>query len=98
VPGNVVADMWQTYAAGAETTGRKADRSKFKVARAMFLADTTSKALRRLLQLIEETGPFGTLILMSYDWDDKTSWLRSMELFSRELMPALNKAVGSTAS
>jgi hypothetical protein len=30
---------------------------------------------------------------MSYDWDDKPSWLRSMELFARELMPALNKAV-----
>ena len=35
----------------------------------------------------------GTLILMSYDWDDKRSWLRSMELFAHELMPALNKAV-----
>jgi hypothetical protein len=30
---------------------------------------------------------------MSYDWDDKASWLHSMELFARELMPALNKAV-----
>jgi hypothetical protein len=30
---------------------------------------------------------------MSYDWDDKESWLHSMELFARELMPALNKAV-----
>jgi len=156
VPGNVVADMWQTYARGAETAGREAERSKFKVARAMFLADTTAEAqriarsnslgknfnyitrvfdqgqgrkifkrdldmpdaecgqdylfneqviagdpdeaLRRLLQLIEETGPFGTLILMSYDWDDKASWIRSMELFSQELMPALNKAVGGTTA
>ena len=31
---------------------------------------------------------------MSYDWDDKASWLHSMELFGKELMPALNKAVG----
>jgi hypothetical protein len=30
---------------------------------------------------------------MGYDWDDKASWLRSMELFARELMPALNRAV-----
>jgi len=30
---------------------------------------------------------------MSYDWDDKESWLHSMELFARELMPALNRAV-----
>jgi hypothetical protein len=34
-------------------------------------------------------------VLMSYDWDDKASWLHSMELFARELMPALNKAVAS---
>jgi hypothetical protein len=44
------------------------------------------------------TGPFGTLVLMGYDWDDKPSWLHSLELFARELLPALNKAVcGSTA-
>ena len=34
---------------------------------------------------------------MSYDWDDKQSWLHSMELFANELMPALNKAVGAVA-
>jgi alkanesulfonate monooxygenase SsuD/methylene tetrahydromethanopterin reductase-like flavin-dependent oxidoreductase (luciferase family) len=59
------------------------------------IAGDVAEVLRRLLQLIEETGPFGTLILMSYDWDDKPSWLHSMELFARELMPALNQAVGS---
>jgi hypothetical protein len=57
------------------------------------IAGDVDEVLRRLLVLIEETGPFGTLILMSYDWDDKKSWLRSMELFARELMPALNRAV-----
>jgi alkanesulfonate monooxygenase SsuD/methylene tetrahydromethanopterin reductase-like flavin-dependent oxidoreductase (luciferase family) len=50
-----------------------------------------------LLAMMEETGPFGTLVLMSYDWDDKRSWLHSMELFARELMPALNKAVAGKA-
>jgi hypothetical protein len=43
--------------------------------------------------MTEETGRFGTLVLMSYDWDDKASWVRSMELFAKELMPALNKAL-----
>jgi alkanesulfonate monooxygenase SsuD/methylene tetrahydromethanopterin reductase-like flavin-dependent oxidoreductase (luciferase family) len=57
------------------------------------LAGSPDEVLRRLLLLIEETGPFGTLVLMGYDWDDKQSWLHSMELFARELMPALNKAV-----
>ena len=58
-----------------------------------FIAGNVDEVLRRLLGLIEETGPFGTLILMGYDWDDKKSWVHSMELFARELMPALNKAV-----
>jgi alkanesulfonate monooxygenase SsuD/methylene tetrahydromethanopterin reductase-like flavin-dependent oxidoreductase (luciferase family) len=57
------------------------------------IAGDVDEVLRRLLAMMEETGPFGNLILMSYDWDDKASWLRSMELFAHELMPALNKAV-----
>ena len=57
------------------------------------IAGSPDEVLRRLLLLVEETGPFGTLILMGYDWDDKESWLHSMELFVREVMPALNKAV-----
>ena len=43
--------------------------------------------------MVEETGPFGTLVMMSYDWDDKEAWVHSMELFQNELMPALNKAL-----
>jgi alkanesulfonate monooxygenase SsuD/methylene tetrahydromethanopterin reductase-like flavin-dependent oxidoreductase (luciferase family) len=149
VPGNVLADNWKTYQEAALQAGRRPDRSDWKVARSIFLADTTREAKRRartnslgkcfeyighlfdkglgrkiykrdlamsdadcnldylmteqiiagdvgevlgrLRTLMEETGPFGTLVLMGYDWDDKQSWLRSMELFSKELMPALNK-------
>jgi len=152
VTGNVVASQWTTYAESAEKAGRVPQRSDWKIARSIFIADTTKEAvdrvrknslgrnyeyigglfdkglgrgiykrdldmsdrdcnldflmseqiiagdvdevLRRLLKLIEETGTFGTLALMSYDWDDKASWLKSMELFARELMPALNKELG----
>ena len=59
------------------------------------IAGDVDTVLARLLALVEETGPFGTLILMGYDWDDKASWIHSMELFAKELMPAFNKAVGS---
>jgi alkanesulfonate monooxygenase SsuD/methylene tetrahydromethanopterin reductase-like flavin-dependent oxidoreductase (luciferase family) len=155
IAGNVLADLWQTYEAGALEAGRQPNRSDFKVARSIFLADSTQEArrrartnslgknfeyigrlfdkgggrrvykrdpamsdadcnldylmgeqiiagspdevLRRLLLLVEETGLFGTLVLMGYDWDDKPSWLHSMELFARELMPALNKGVCSNA-
>src|SRR5713226_5160536 len=58
------------------------------------IAGDVDEVLRRLLRMMEETGPFGTLVLMSYDWDDKKSWLHSMQLFAHELMPALNQAVG----
>jgi alkanesulfonate monooxygenase SsuD/methylene tetrahydromethanopterin reductase-like flavin-dependent oxidoreductase (luciferase family) len=155
VAGNVLASLWQTYEKAALEAGRLPQRADFKVARSIFLADSTPEArrrarsnslgrnfeyigrlfdkgqgrkvykrdpamsdadcnldylmgeqiiagspdevLRRLLLLIEETGTFGTLVLMSYDWDDKKSWLYSMELFARELIPALNKAVCGAA-
>jgi alkanesulfonate monooxygenase SsuD/methylene tetrahydromethanopterin reductase-like flavin-dependent oxidoreductase (luciferase family) len=151
IAGNVLADSWKTYEAAALEAGRQPKRADWKVARSIFLADSTQEArrrvrtnslgrnyeyigrlfdkgggrrvykrdqamsdadcnldylmgeqiiagspdevLRRLLNLIEETGPFGTLILMGYDQDDKASWVRSTELFARELLPALNKAV-----
>src|SRR5262249_16188175 len=146
VTGNVLADIWKTYADAAYAAGREPNQGDYKISRSIFLADTTREAvhkarnnslaknyeyigrlfdkglggkiykrdlamsdadcnmdflmqeqiiagdvdevLRRLLLMVEETGPFGTLVLMSYDWDDKKSWLHSMELFARELMPA----------
>ena len=65
--------------------------------REQIIAGDVDYALDRLLGLIDEIGPFGTLVLMSYDWDDKASWLRSMDLFANELMPKLNQAVGTLA-
>jgi alkanesulfonate monooxygenase SsuD/methylene tetrahydromethanopterin reductase-like flavin-dependent oxidoreductase (luciferase family) len=62
------------------------------------IAGDVDEVLRRLLRMIEETGMFGTLVLMSYDWDDKKSWLNSMRLFAQELMPALNQAVSGVKS
>jgi hypothetical protein len=35
------------------------------------IAGSPDEVLHRLLLLIEETGPFGRLVLTSYDWDDK---------------------------
>ena len=155
VTSDVLRDLWQTYEQAALEAGRAPDRKDFKVARSIFLADTTEEArararnnsvagnyeyiggfldkgpgramfkrdlamsdadcnldylmteqiiagdvdevLRRLLLMVEEVGPFGTLILMCYDWDDKASWVRSLELFAKEVMPALNQAVGAPA-
>ena len=151
---NVVANIWETYETASYEAGRIPDRSDFKIARAVFLADSTAEAqtiartnslaagfnyignlldrgghgrgmmkrdqamsdadcdidfwmsdqiiagdvdyaLDRLLAMVEETGEFGTLVTMAYDWDDKESWVHSLELFANELMPALNRAVGA---
>ena len=50
------------------------------------------------LELMEGSGPFGTLVLMGFDWDDKAGWNRNLELFAKELMPALNKAVSGVTA
>ena len=62
------------------------------------IAGDVDEVLRRLLELMEECGPFGTLVLMGFDWDDKASWIRNLELFAKELMPALNKAVSGVTA
>ncbi len=67
----------------------------FPIAPEQIIAGDVDEVLRRLQAFIEETGPFGTLILMSYDWDDKQSWLHSLDLFANELMPALNRLMGA---
>ena len=53
-----------------------------------------AEVTRRLLKLREEIGPFGTLILTAHDWDDRTKWIRNLELFVREVVPAYNNALG----
>ena len=154
IASNVVGNIWETYETASYEAGRIPDRSDFKIARAVFLADSTAEArsiartnslaagfnyigslldqggvgrgmmkrdqampdadcgidywmsdqiiagdvdhaLDRLLAMVEETGEFGTLVTMAYDWDDKESWVHSHELFANELMPALNRAVGA---
>jgi alkanesulfonate monooxygenase SsuD/methylene tetrahydromethanopterin reductase-like flavin-dependent oxidoreductase (luciferase family) len=46
---------------------------------------------RQLLELRETIGPFGGLILTAHDWDERDRWLHSLELFAREVAPALRK-------
>lgn len=44
---------------------------------------------RQLQDIWEVTGGFGTLLMISHDWDDKTKWIRSMELLANEIVPML---------
>ena len=59
------------------------------------IAGNVDAVLERLKALRAEVEDFGTLVMMSYDWDEKDSWLRSLELFATELMPALNREATS---
>jgi alkanesulfonate monooxygenase SsuD/methylene tetrahydromethanopterin reductase-like flavin-dependent oxidoreductase (luciferase family) len=47
------------------------------------------ECVRQLRSVWEETGGFGTLLMIAHDWDDKPRWLRSMELLRNEVIPAL---------
>lgn len=47
------------------------------------------EVIRRLTELVEVTGGFGTLLMIAHDWDDKTKWTKSMDLLINKVVPAL---------
>jgi alkanesulfonate monooxygenase SsuD/methylene tetrahydromethanopterin reductase-like flavin-dependent oxidoreductase (luciferase family) len=53
------------------------------------------ECIRRLREVWEITGGFGTLLMIAHDWDDRAKWQRSMDLLINEVAPAL-PAVKST--
>ncbi len=55
------------------------------------IAGDPAEVARRIIALREHLGPFGTLVLVAHDWDDQESWLRSLELFAHEVMPAVER-------
>ena len=61
----------------------------------VIIAGDPETVTEQLLQLREDVGPFGTLVLVAHDWDDEGAWRRSLELFATEVMPRLNKNVQS---
>jgi alkanesulfonate monooxygenase SsuD/methylene tetrahydromethanopterin reductase-like flavin-dependent oxidoreductase (luciferase family) len=44
---------------------------------------------RQLNEFSEQTGGFGNLLMITFDWDDKPRWKRSMELLAKEVIPAV---------
>ena len=44
---------------------------------------------RKLQDLYDVTGGFGTILMIAHDWDDKARMRRSMELMAREVIPQL---------
>jgi alkanesulfonate monooxygenase SsuD/methylene tetrahydromethanopterin reductase-like flavin-dependent oxidoreductase (luciferase family) len=51
---------------------------------------------RKLLEFREEVGHFGNLLLTGHDWTDAPAMRASMSRMAREVMPAVNRAIGGT--
>ena len=62
--------------------------AEYAVRRLAIVGDV-DECIRRLQEIQEITGGFGTLLAIGHDWDDKPRWLRSMELLKNEVIPAL---------
>ena len=57
----------------------------------VFIVGDPDQVTRQLLDLRERIGPFGTLVHVAHDWDDRNAWLKNLELFNNEVLPSLNK-------
>ena len=44
---------------------------------------------RRLNELYEVSGGFGTLLMIAQDWDDRSKWQQSIERLAKEVLPQL---------
>jgi alkanesulfonate monooxygenase SsuD/methylene tetrahydromethanopterin reductase-like flavin-dependent oxidoreductase (luciferase family) len=53
---------------------------------------------RKLLELREEIGHFGTLLYTAHDWVDKVRMKNSMRLMAEQVMPVVNQELGTKAA
>jgi alkanesulfonate monooxygenase SsuD/methylene tetrahydromethanopterin reductase-like flavin-dependent oxidoreductase (luciferase family) len=56
---------------------------------------TPDKVADDILAFREQVGDFGTLLYAGFDWVDKPLAIRSMELMAEQVMPAVNRAIGT---
>jgi limonene 1,2-monooxygenase len=49
---------------------------------------TPDDAIAQIRRLEEQSGGFGTFLVMAHEWADREATLRSYELLAREVMPA----------
>ena len=53
---------------------------------------------RKILELREEVGHFGTLLYAAHDWQEPVRMKRSMRLMAQEVMPRINGALRDKAA
>ena len=54
-----------------------------------FIIGDVDECIRQLQDVWDVTGGFGTLLMITHDWDDRAKWIRSMELLVKEVIPAM---------
>jgi alkanesulfonate monooxygenase SsuD/methylene tetrahydromethanopterin reductase-like flavin-dependent oxidoreductase (luciferase family) len=64
----------------------------------LVIAGTPSQAVDQLLAFREEVGEFGTLVYCGIDWADPRLARRSLELTATEVIPAINRTLGTDDS
>ena len=60
------------------------------------IAGDPEEVSRQIIALRDRIGPFGTLVLVAHDWDDRGRCLRSLELFANEVVPRVNRQLTVT--
>ncbi len=56
---------------------------------------TPDMAAAQIERLVEQSGGFGTYLLMAHEWADREATLHSYELFAREVMPRFQASTPS---
>jgi len=56
---------------------------------------TPAMAIAQIERLVEQSGGFGTYLLMAHEWADRQATLRSYELFAREVVPHFKGTLAS---
>lgn len=89
--GNGRPDLFKSHAAMAD-----GDVTHDFVMNSLVICGTPAQVTQRIVDLRGEVGEFGTLVYAGHDWADVALSRRSMELMAREVMPAVNRALGET--
>ena len=55
------------------------------------IAGSLASVQERLVDLVDQLGPFGTLVMVGQDWDDAVMWPTSMRRMAEEVMPVLTQ-------
>src|SRR5262249_59451847 len=90
-------DYFQRVAAlpvAVDATGH-AEQVEALNATGLAVIGTPDDAIAQIQRLTEQSGGFGTYLLMAHEWADRRETLRSFELFSRYVMPAFHRSAAT---